>query len=100
MSRHTPPKRPQRFANKGLNEIAPEDCERPYSKQSAVRTQCPVCEWDLFLHCIDCKIQITGCLCTAIERMNQDDLREFMAQLDERRRREAIAKGLWTPENN
>jgi hypothetical protein len=50
---------------------------------------------DVYLHCDECQIQITGCLCTAIDRMDDRELAQFKQQIAERRAREA---GLILPE--
>lgn len=68
---------------------ATETCGRPYDRNAARRTKCPVCDMDVFLHCGDCEIQITGCLCTAVNRMNEHDLRQFKIELQKRKAKEA-----------
>lgn len=68
---------------------ADAECGRPYDKTKVVRTNCAVCEMNVFLHCADCQIQITGCLCTAVERMNQADFAQFKEELAKRKAKEA-----------
>lgn len=36
-------------------------------------TNCPNCKLRIGLHCLDCKIQVTGCLCTEIDRFGEDE---------------------------
>lgn len=69
-------------------EQAVEICG-PWDRNRAVRSLCPACEMDVFLHCDDCKIQITGCLHSAVERMSTEDLKRFKAEIEKRRAREA-----------
>lgn len=68
---------------------ATEACGRPYDKNAIKRAKCAVCEMDVMLHCADCEIQITGCLCTAVERMNQADFAQFKHELQLRKAKEA-----------
>lgn len=76
---------------------ASADCGRPYNRNFVKRTQCKVCEMDVILHCSSCEIQITGCLCTAVERMSPDELRQFREQV---RRKQARDAGLILPSEN
>ena len=61
----------------------------PWDRNKAVHTKCPSCEMEVFLHCDLCKIQITGCLHSAVERMSTEDLKRFKAEIEKRRAREA-----------
>lgn len=89
-------KHPKPFKHMAIPE-ANAECKRPYSRHNLVRTLCKVCEMDVMLHCSDCEIQITGCLCTAVERMTPEDLHRFKEQVAQRRAREA---GLRLPYEN
>lgn len=61
----------------------------------ALRAQCPRCDMAVYLHCRDCEIQVTGCLCSAVERMSPEELGRFR---DEIRKKKARAAGLVLPE--
>lgn len=61
----------------------------PWDRNRAVRDKCPRCDGEVFLHCDGCKIQITGCLCSAVERMSDEDLRRFRDEIQKRKAREA-----------
>lgn len=68
---------------------ATNECGRGYNRNFVIRTQCKVCEMDVMLHCSNCEIQITGCLCTAVERMSDDDFRTFREEVQKKKAREA-----------
>lgn len=69
-------------------------CKNKWRKEAAVHTQCAVCEMDVYLHCSDCQIQITGCLCVAVGKMSDDELRQFKELI---RRKAAKEAGLILP---
>lgn len=80
---------PKPFQHMALSDVAEtRACGRPYHRSTVKRDICPVCEVSVFLHCADCEIQITGCLCTAIARMTPDDLARFKSEVAARRARE------------
>lgn len=58
-----------RFAWKDMAE-ANAEC----SARDAVEfDNCANCKMRVGLHCLTCKIQVTGCLCTEIERFGEDE---------------------------
>lgn len=63
------PERPSRFASMDMGQ-ANAECLR---RDSVVFDTCPVCKTKVGLHCSDCKIQTTGCLCTEIDRFGNDE---------------------------
>lgn len=68
-------------------EDANKEC-RPYDpNRAATGRRCPVCTMQVILHCNDCKIQITGCLCTEERNHGPEIARQRM-----------IDRGIWLPE--
>ncbi len=62
-------------------------------------TNCPKCRYRVGLHCSDCHLQVTGCLCTEIERFGNDEawlrsVERFGLEFAKERFRMA---GLWVP---
>jgi hypothetical protein len=51
------------------------------------KVRCPVCDHVVLLHCLLCDIQVTGCLCTAKERMTPQEYENFVNNLKRPRRR-------------
>lgn len=51
---------------KADNECGPKNAEE------MVFDVCGKCRQKVGLHCSDCKIQITGCLCTEVDRFGND----------------------------
>lgn len=68
---------------------ADTECGRKWDKKKAVLTTCAVCEMQVYLHCSDCNIQVTGCLCVAVERMSPEELQQFKEQIKRKRAQEA-----------
>jgi hypothetical protein len=68
----------------------------PFKSKRATMSECPTCEWKVVLHCSGCKIQISGCFCTAAERMTEDELKQFHQQVMEKKAKNA---GLIIPSN-
>lgn len=68
---------------------AVKECGRPFDKNKVTRTECKVCDMTVILHCSDCEIQITGCLCSAMERMSDEEFADFKRQIEEKKAREA-----------
>ena len=66
--------KPERYRSMDLKG-AQEICGHPNTLLSRA---CPVCRWAIILHCPECTIQITGCRCTAEERMAPADFEAFM----------------------
>lgn len=62
-------------------------------------TDCPRCRMRVGLHCLNCKIQVTGCLCTEYERFGQDAAwQRAVARFgEEAARQRAEMAGLWVP---
>lgn len=80
--------KPTRFPAMNIPD-ANEKCGKIYNKNRVARTECPTCEFAVFLHCDNCKIQITGCFCTAKERMTDEDYKEFVRQVRAKKARES-----------
>lgn len=77
---------------------ANEECgPKPRAQYKAY---CPVCEGPVMLHCPDCKIQVTGCLCTEIERFGSaDGIKRILDKYGEEEGKARLrAAGLWVPE--
>jgi hypothetical protein len=75
-------------------------------RQGTHFTNCPKCQHRIALHCPNCKIQITGCLCTEIDRFGKEAegiaiIYERMAKQvgDEEARKMLSKAGLWVPPN-
>lgn len=64
---------------------ANQEC-RPFEEDKAVAEKCPGCTMKIVLHCGDCKIQITGCLCTEEDNHGEEIARQRM-----------IDRGIWLP---
>ena len=77
--------RPQAFPQMAMPE-ANAEC-RPFVKDRAVNEKCPVCTMQIVLHCADCKIQVSGCLCTEEKNHGPEIARQRM-----------IDRGIWLPE--
>jgi hypothetical protein len=60
---------------------------------------CPACTMRVMLHCFDCKVQVTGCLCTEYKRFGQDEAwKRAVARWGEQAARQrAESAGLWVP---
>lgn len=68
-------------------------------REPARFTSCKACQSRVALHCFDCKIQITGCLCTEYSRFGQDEgWKRAVARWGEvAARQRAEMAGLWVP---
>lgn len=66
---------------------ANEECSGTYNPERAAHDQCPVCAMKIILHCGDCKIQVTGCLCTEERNHGPEIARQRM-----------IDRGIWLPQ--
>ena len=64
--------------------------------------QCGKCGMRVGLHCSDCKIQVTGCFCTEIERFGNDEaLKRMIERIGEEEAYVRARKlGIWTPDNH
>lgn len=76
---------------------ANEECR--YRAQQ-VSDKCGRCMMPVILHCASCTIQVTGCLCTEVDRFGQDEawkraVERFGEELARERYR---AAGLFVPE--
>lgn len=68
------------------------------------RDKCPKCDSPVLLHCGQCKVQVTGCICTEVDRFGSSaerikeifDKQIEMVGEDEARRRMQQA-GFWIP---
>lgn len=76
--------KPQAFPQMTMDK-AIQEC-RPYEEERAVKEHCPVCTMQIILHCEDCKIQVTGCLCTEEANHGPEIARQRM-----------IDRGIWLP---
>lgn len=70
------------------------------TRDGYVFDQCPTCKMRVGLHCSGCKIQITGCLCTEVDRFGQDEAwRKAVERFGEEMARERYRNaGLYVPE--
>lgn len=59
---------------------------RPFKPEKAKKRNCPVCGCQVILHCDDCYIQVTGCLCVWEALYGEEIAREKM-----------IEQGFWLP---
>lgn len=59
---------------------------RPWKQEKAKFVNCPVCGCRVILHCDECRIQVTGCLCVWEEKYGPEIAREKM-----------IEQGFWMP---
>lgn len=85
------------FPHKDLRG-ANAECPR---RDSFYKDSCGKCEMKVMLHCDDCKIQVTGCLCTEYERFGNDEgWRRAVDMFGEEIARERARKaGLWVPDS-
>lgn len=67
-------------------------------------TQCPKCQSRIALHCTACEIQVTGCLCTEVDRFGKEaegiqQIYDRMAERvgEEEARKQMRQAGLWIP---
>lgn len=88
--------KPVRFRTMETSK-AVKECGRPYDRSKVKQTKCPACDMTVILHCTDCEIQITGCLCTAMERMSDEEFADFKRQIQEKKAKQS---GLWLPGMN
>ena len=84
-----------RFVAKEQN-VANDECR---SRDSFQGEKCPQCSISILLHCSDCKIQVTGCLCTEVDRFGEDEAWKRAVERfgDELARERYRAAGLWVP---
>lgn len=63
---------------------------------------CPRCKLPVMLHCRDCRVQVTGCLCSEVERFGNDEAWKRAVQRfgDEAARERMKEAGFWTPEKH
>lgn len=64
-------------------------CEQcgPAHEEKFIKTKCPDCDHSILLHCSSCEIQVTGCLCTAKERMTPEEFKNFTDQVKSMKKR-------------
>lgn len=87
----------KRFEALPLSEIH-QGCSRRL--QDLVFANCGACSLRVGLHCSDCNIQVTGCLCTEYERFGNDEAwkRAVERYGEELAKEKARSAGLWVPE--
>lgn len=69
------------------------DADRECGKRRAVhKVPCGACKRKVMLHCGECRIQVTGCLCTLIERMGPIEAYKTMARQVGQREAQAMFK--------
>lgn len=70
------------------------------SRDATVFDYCAKCKQKVGLHCSDCKIQVTGCLCTEVDRFGQDQawLNAVERYGEEMARQHYRNAGLYVPE--
>lgn len=75
---------------------AMKQCGKPHEPE---KEQCHKCKMSVLLHCSDCKIQVTGCLCTEVDRFGNDEAwKRAVDRLGEEAARERMkAAGFWVP---
>lgn len=78
---------------------ANEECGR--RDQQYIDT-CPECKMKVGLHCHECKLQVTGCLCVEIERFGKNEaIQRLYEREGEIAAREKLERaGLWLPGMN
>lgn len=84
---------------------ANRECGVRPGKQMPAR--CENCNRPVILHCGDCKVQVTGCICTEVDRFGKDEaflkeverlkeeLGEVVAKAEARKRMQDA--GFWLP---
>lgn len=70
------------------------------SRNAQVFDQCPSCKQRVALHCSTCKIQVTGCLCTEVDRFGNDEAWKRAVERwgEEMARDQYRSAGLYVPE--
>lgn len=71
------PKRPGGFSWADDAPDADRECGK---RRRAHRVKCGACKRTVLLHCDECNIQVTGCLCTLIERMGPVEAYKTLAR--------------------
>lgn len=76
---------------------ANDECGIRFRQQ--VKTICPRCDSTVMLHCGNCKIQVTGCLCTEVDRYgNSEAMQRLIERLGPELAEEKLkAAGFWIP---
>lgn len=90
--------KPERFVSMEIH-AADRECGK---RRQLHKRQCPPCKMQVMLHCDQCMIQITGCLCTMVERFGHEEaLRQLTQQYGFRQAKKRLKRaGLWTPNSN
>lgn len=72
------------------------------SVKQQVKSICAKCDSSVILHCERCEIQVTGCICTEVERFgNAEAVQRMMDRYGEQEARARLKRaGIWVPENN
>lgn len=86
---------PDRYPSMDVTK-ANDECK---SRKKLYKDSCPVCTQPVMLHCQECKIQVTGCYCTEIERHGSDEgIRRIIEREGEAVARAKLEKlGMWIP---
>lgn len=76
--------------------VASQNCR---VREQSYTTACPCCTMRVVLHCSDCKVQVTGCLCTEYARFGEDEAwkRAVARWGEDAARKRAEQAGLWVP---
>lgn len=67
---------------------ANRECSKRNQNEGAT---CAKCKFRVILHCSDCKVQLTGCMCTEIERFGENEaVRRIFDQFEEEEARKRL----------
>ena len=84
------PKRSGAFVWAENTTAADQECGQ---RRSLVRRDCGACTRPVMLHCSRCTIQVTGCLCTLLERKDRHEVYKMLArQVGQNKARDLFAK--------
>lgn len=67
------PESTDRFVSMDIREANAECGVKP---KAQIRDNCPKCGKPVMLHCSNCRIQVTGCLCTEVDRFGTSEALE------------------------
>lgn len=87
--------KPERFPSMDIH-AADKEC----GKRRRLHTRvCPACKSQVMLHCDECLIQVTGCICVMVDRFGHEEaLRQLTEQYGMRQAKKRLKRaGLWTP---
>lgn len=91
-----PDKEPKPFPHMDMAQANSECNHRAHQ----VFDNCQMCKQRVGLHCAECVIQVTGCLCTEYERFGNDAGWKRAVDMfgEELARERARSAGLWVPD--